>query len=208
MDVGPGGTTVEGAARQGRLIAMIDEAAAAGEGSIVPAGGVAGLMPGYLRYFKWGGRVFLVIGIVSVPAEIALTRPEDRTRTAVGATAGFVGGLAAGAAAGLVCGPGALVCSVVLGIAFGIAGSLASREAAESIYDAATSTGTPVPWSFDPETARALESPSTICPSCHRTSAPASGSFTGFPTTPSTTSLSAEDMRIIIEYLAGPTSGH
>lgn len=145
-------------------------------------GAVVGRMPGYLRYLKWGGRVFLVVGIASVPLEVYLARPEERTRTAVGATAGFAGGLAFGAAAGLVCGPGALVCSVVLGIGFGIAGAMGTRAVAEGMYDLANpSGGTAV---TDPaEQRRIMEMANRAgpCPSCHRAVTPAAPPF-HFPT--------------------------
>jgi hypothetical protein len=91
------------------------------------------------RLLRWGGRLFLVVGIAATGYEIAAAPPAERTRTAIGAASGFVGGLAAGAAAGLVCGPGAPLCSVMLGLTFGLVGGVASRAAAESIYDAAAS---------------------------------------------------------------------
>ncbi|PDV97880.1 DUF4157 domain-containing protein [Candidatus Chloroploca asiatica] len=90
------------------------------------------------RVMRFAGRAFIVVGVVATGYEIATAPPETRTRTAIGATSGFVGGLAFGAAAGLACGPGAPVCSVLLGIGFGIAGGIATRSAAEGIYDAAT----------------------------------------------------------------------
>lgn len=116
---------------QGRLIRAMT-AMEGGEGVAV-----GGLSRG-MQVLKWGGRAMLVVGIVMVPVEVALARPEDRVRTGIGATSGFFGGLAGGAAAGLVCGPGALLCSVVLGIGFGVAGAFGARAVAEGIYDSAT----------------------------------------------------------------------
>jgi hypothetical protein len=88
-----------------------------------------------LQALKWGGRVFFVIGLATIPLEVLWAPSGQKARTAVGATAGFLGGLAAGAAAGLVCGPGAPICSIVLGLTFGIAGALGARALAESLYD-------------------------------------------------------------------------
>jgi len=88
-----------------------------------------------MRYLRWGGRVFFVAGLLTVPAEIALAEEGNRTRTAVGAVSGFAGGFAAGALLGLACGPGAPVCMIVTGLVGGIAGGYVSRAGAESIYD-------------------------------------------------------------------------
>jgi hypothetical protein len=88
------------------------------------------------QVLRWGGRFLIVVGAAATVYEIASAPREQRARTAVGATSGFLGGLAGGAVAGLACGPGALLCSVVLGLAFGIAGGIATRAAAERIYDA------------------------------------------------------------------------
>lgn len=104
---------------------------------------VLGQMSRGMQVLRWGGRVFLVVGVVAGGYEIATAAPEQRARTAVGVTAGFAGGFAAGAAAGLLCGPGAPVCSIGLGLVFGIAGGMASRAAAETIYDAATAPTPP-----------------------------------------------------------------
>lgn len=113
------------------------------EGAIGPPV-VSGMSKG-LQVLKWGGRVFIVIGIAASVAEVA-TAPEGmKVRTAVGAGAGFLGGLALGATAGLVCGPGAPVCSVVLGVGFGVAGGLAARSAAEEIYDVSVNYGKMTP---------------------------------------------------------------
>jgi len=90
------------------------------------------------QVLRWGGRIFIVVGIAATAYEIASAPPEQRARTAVGATSGFLGGLAGGAAAGLLCGPGAPLCSVVFGLTLGIAGALTARAAAEGIYDVAT----------------------------------------------------------------------
>ena len=113
-----------------------------GQGATGGTAAVEGTAAGQLTRFqvlRWGGRFFIVVGIVATGYEIWTAPPAQRTRTAVGATSGFLGGLAAGAAAGLVCGPGALACSVILGLTFGIVGGLAARATAESIYDVATS---------------------------------------------------------------------
>ena len=112
----------------------------AGEPAITPPAAtgppVAGGMSRGLQVLKWGGRVFFVIGVATVPLEVILAPSGSKARTAVGATGGFLGGLAAGAAAGLVCGPGAPVCSLVLGLTFGIAGAFGGRALFEGIYDA------------------------------------------------------------------------
>ena len=125
---------------RGRFVRFV-QGVEAGEQAIAPAGAagapVAASMAKGVQVMKWGGRAFVVVGILTIPAEVALAQPGRRARTAVGATAGFAGGLAAGALAGLVCGPGAPVCSVVLGITFGIAGALGTRAVAEGIYDEA-----------------------------------------------------------------------
>lgn len=141
--LGEGGAVVPRTASQGRLINFTqgDTFAPVPSGTNPTAGGMS---TGF-KVLRWGGRIMIVVGVALTVAEIAMAKPEERARTAVGATAGFVGGLAFGAAAGLVCGPGAPVCSVVLGLTFGIIGGIASREAAESIYDAThpPSTGRP-----------------------------------------------------------------
>lgn len=141
---GTGGAGVEAnTASQGALMRYLQQASRPGDvAAALPEGAVASGMPTGLRVLKWGGRVMIVVGAATVPLEVYLAPPEERTRTAVGATAGFLGGLALGATAGLVCGPGAPVCSVVLGIGFGIAGGLAARGGAEEVYDLAT--GRPV----------------------------------------------------------------
>jgi hypothetical protein len=137
--LGEEGTVVARTASQGRLIQFI-RGVQAGEEAIAPAGAtgapVAAGMSRGLQVVKWGGRAFFVIGLATIPLEVALAPEGQRLRTGVGATAGFAGGVLAGAAAGLVCGPGAPVCSIVLGITFGIAGALGSRALAETIYDA------------------------------------------------------------------------
>lgn len=98
-------------------------------------------MPKSLQVLKWGGRVFIVIGAGLTIYEIVNAPEEQKTRTAIGATSGFLGGLAAGAAAGLLCGPGAIACSLILGLALGIAGAFTARAAAEGIYDDITNPG-------------------------------------------------------------------
>ena len=129
---------------------------------------VIGQMSRGMQVLRWGGRLFMVIGVVATGYEIVTARPEDRARTAAGALSGFAGGLAAGAAAGLVCGPGAPVCSIVLGLGFGIAGGYLARRGAEGIYDDTHPHGTPI---TDPaEIARitAMMNRTAPCPNCHQ----------------------------------------
>ncbi|MEW5930934.1 MAG: hypothetical protein AB1941_26015 [Gemmatimonadota bacterium] len=174
MDIEAGGVEMPGVARQGKLMGFMEaaeDAARAGHPSpvapVAEAGeAVAGSMPRYVKYVKWGGRVFMVIGIATVPAEVYFAPEGQKTRTAVGAGAGFLGGAVAGAAAGLVCGPGAPVCSVVLGIGFGVAGGLASRSLAEGLYDI-YDTGPLGGVPLSPRQLRALEGRSPVCPTCH-----------------------------------------
>jgi hypothetical protein len=140
--VGKGGAVVPGTGSQGRLMGLMKDVAA-GETSAAPVEGalgeaVASGMPRYISVFKWGGRVFFVVGLATIPYEVYKAPPRQRVRTAVTASSGFLGGLAGGALAGLACGPGFLVCSIVLGIGFGTAGYFAARGTAEVIYDAAT----------------------------------------------------------------------
>ncbi len=115
-------------------------------------------MPRGVRLLRTGGRVLLVVGIAVDAYEVYKAPPEQRARTAVGVTGGFVAGLGAGAAAGLACGPGAPVCSVVLGIGFGIAFSWLGRKAAEGAYDLATESSS-----------SKQDKPiyNSECPSCH-----------------------------------------
>lgn len=96
-----------------------------------------------LRLLRWGGRVFVAVGIATSIHEVAAAPAGARARTAVGVGGGFVGGLVAGAAAGLVCGPGAPLCSVVFGIGFGAVGGYLGRAGAERIYNRATGNAAP-----------------------------------------------------------------
>jgi hypothetical protein len=127
----------EGQGLQGRFM----QATADGAETIAPLPGATadsakGSMPRIYRILKWGGRAFVVVGILVAIGE-SVTAPEgQRARTAAREGGGFVGGLALGATAGLLCGPGALACSIVLGIGFGIAGHLLGRAVGEAIYDA------------------------------------------------------------------------
>ncbi|HEX7839183.1 MAG TPA: DUF4157 domain-containing protein, partial [Kofleriaceae bacterium] len=132
--LGEGGTVLPGTASQGRFI-QFTRAVEGGEAVIGSEAAVASGMSRGLQVLKWGGKVFFVIGLATVPIEVALAPEGQRLRTAVGAASGFASGLAAGAAAGLLCGPGAPVCSVVLGLGFGIVGALAGRAAAEALFD-------------------------------------------------------------------------
>lgn len=188
-----GDTPVKGASSQGRLIQTLKSANKVAEvggdiGSVIHVGDelaiagapVVGEMTTKMKLMRWGGRVFLVFGVASVPVEIYFAPEKEKERTAVGATSGFVGGLAAGAVAGLVCGPGALVCSIVLGIGFGIAGGLLSRAIAEDVYDIATGR---IPSSGTGTTIQG----SVVCPSCHalqREDAAAIGVDLSSPTVP------------------------
>jgi hypothetical protein len=106
-----------------------------------------GRMSTGMKYLRWGGRVFFVVGIGAGIAEI-WTAPEGQgTRVAAEVAGGFGGGMlgsaaggaAAGAAAGLVCGPGAPVCSTVLAVGGaiigGIAGGLGGRSLVSWLLD-------------------------------------------------------------------------
>ncbi|KYG03766.1 hypothetical protein BE21_04395 [Sorangium cellulosum] len=140
--LGESGAAARNTASQGRLINFLRNAEA-GAAEVAPVAestgtAVASSMSRGAQVLRWGGRVFLVVGVATIPMEVAMARPEQRTRTAVGATAGFLTGLAGGAAAGLVCGPGAPACSLVLGLTFGIVGTFTGRAVAEEVYDAAT----------------------------------------------------------------------
>ena len=146
-DVGRGGTGVQpNTASQGKLMGWLDDVAddAAKAASSLPEGTTATRMPTGLKVLKWGGRTMTVVGGLLVPLEVYMAPPEERVKTAVGATSGFVGGMLAGAGVGLACGPGAPVCSIVGGIAGGIVGGLAVRSLAESVYDSVTR---PISWS-------------------------------------------------------------
>ena len=90
------------------------------------------------QVLRWGGRLFIVVGVVATGYEIATAPQGQRARTAAASIGGFSGGLAMGALAGLACGPGAPLCSVVLGLSFGLFGTLVGRAAGEGIYDAAS----------------------------------------------------------------------
>lgn len=98
---------------------------------------VVGQMSRGMKYLRWGGRVFFVVGIVTGAAEIGMAEEGQRGRVATEVAAGFgggiAGGMAAGAAAGLVCGPGAPVCSTILAIGGGIIGGIVSRSLVSSI---------------------------------------------------------------------------
>ncbi len=141
-DLGSGGAVVPKTAGQGQFIQVL-KSVESGTGELAPVEGalgpaVVGGMSKGVQVLKWGGRVFIVVGVVAGVAEVATAPEGKKVRTAVGAGAGFVGGLALGATAGLFCGPGAPVCSVVLGLGLGIAGALTARAAAEELYDEAT----------------------------------------------------------------------
>jgi len=140
--IGEGGAIVEGTASQGRLITLMRATSEAAEHATAPPSAtgpaVAGGMTRGMQVLKWGGRVMLVVGVVMIPVEVAMAPEKERTRTAVGATSGFVGGLAAGAALGLVCGPGAPACSIVTGLVGGVIGYFGARAIGEGVYDVAT----------------------------------------------------------------------
>ncbi|MFD3401572.1 DUF4157 domain-containing protein [Kribbella sp. NPDC058693] len=153
-----------GTASQGKLYQLMGEAESGAThlsrppGAIGPA--VAGRMPTALRYIKWGGRVFVVIGIVAGGYEVWAAPKGQKVRTAIGVAGGFGGGLAggalAGAAAGLVCGPGAPVCSLVLGIGGGLVGGVIGALAGRALFEGL----------FDDLTA-STSSSGPPCPSCH-----------------------------------------
>jgi hypothetical protein len=179
----PPGVGPKGTASQGKLYGMIGDAEAGKVTVSQPPGAtgaaVAGRMPAALRYIKWGGRVFVVVGIAAGGYEIYAAPPEQRARTTVGVAGGLGGGFAggaaggalAGAAAGLVCGPGAPVCSLVLGIGGGliggVVGAFGGRALAEAVYDDATApakTGSGAPPFHGKLPGE--------CPSCHRETKP------------------------------------
>jgi len=127
-----------------------------------------------MKVYRWGGRVFLAIGILSVPYETATAPEGQRARTFVGASSGLGGGLAAGAAGaklGLLCGPGAWVCSPILAIGGGLLGAIGARRVAEAIYDFFAGPGSPD--TFIPNYCGE-------CPSCHCVQRP-KGFFETYP---------------------------
>lgn len=175
----PEGVSPQGTASQGKLYGALSEAESGAAPFATPpratGAPVVGSMPQALRYIKWGGRVFIVVGLAASAWEIYSAAPEQRERTTTGVIAGTAGGFAGGAAggalagagAGLVCGPGAPVCSLVFGIGGGLAGgvigALGSRALAETAYDIANPKGVPV---SGPLPAVVGKRP-TECPSCH-----------------------------------------
>jgi hypothetical protein len=156
------------------------------------------------RVLKWGGRVFLVFGVVMTGYEIASAPKEERERTAVGAISGFVGGLAAGAAAGLVCGPGAPVCSLVAGLALGFAGAFGSRAVAEGLYDIANPRGVRVTdekvinKTLEDLAAAEHKSP---CPSCHKSMADIKRNTMTFTVFPRSTKMTSDEISLLKQYL-------
>jgi len=140
--LGEAGAIVEGTASQGRLMRFIQATISNSEHATIPGNAtgpaVAGQMSRTMTVIKWGGRVMIVVAVATIPLEVALAPEEERTRTLVGATSGFLGGLAGGAALGLACGPGAPVCSVITGIIGGTVGYFGTRAASEAIYDRVT----------------------------------------------------------------------
>jgi hypothetical protein len=167
VDVGRGGAVEPNTAGQGQLYRLLTQAEEGEVTLAIPPAAtgapVLGSMPAALRYVKWGGRVFLVVGIVAGGVEIATAPEGQRGRTAVGVAGGFAGGFALGAAAGLICGPGAPVCSVVLGLGLGIAGSLAGRSLAEAVYDSSSQPAAV----YTDEMNRAAHN-GVVCPNCHQ----------------------------------------
>lgn len=175
----PEGVSPQGTASQGKLYGALSEAESGAAPFATPpratGAPVVGSMPQALRYIKWGGRVFIVVGLAAGAWEVYSATPEQRDRTTTGVIAGTAGGFAggaaggalAGAAAGLVCGPGAPVCSLVFGIGGGLVGgvigALGSRALAETAYDIANPRGVPV---SGPLPAVVGKRP-TECPSCH-----------------------------------------
>jgi hypothetical protein len=123
---------------QGRYMQMTADADAIASMPNAVGPPIVSTMPRYVQVLKWGGRVFILIGVGMAVYETAKAPEGKRARTAVGVTGGFVGGLAGGATAGLACGPGAPVCSVVLGLGLGLLGYFVGRSVAEGVYDAAS----------------------------------------------------------------------
>jgi hypothetical protein len=129
---------VPGQASQGRIYGMLNRIEA-GEPTLPMPGAsgppLAGGLSRGMTVLKWGGRVFVAVGIGKLGYDI-ITAPEgERGHVAFVGGMGFAGGFAAGAALGLVCGPGAPVCSVITGIVGGIAGGLAGTELGEAIWN-------------------------------------------------------------------------
>jgi Domain of unknown function (DUF4157) len=145
VDMASKGQTLKNNASQGKFIEAL-KSAESGASEIAPMDGALGQavvggfknVPKYVKVLKYGGRAFFVIGMAASVIEVVTAKDGEKTRTAIGAGAGFLGGLAMGATAGLVCGPGAPVCSVVLGLGFGLFGSLTARTLAEEVYDVST----------------------------------------------------------------------
>jgi hypothetical protein len=159
------------------MITEAEIAAAAGHPSpIAPVGAatgeaVASSLSTGAKVLKYGGRVFLVVGVGASVYSIASAAPAERERVVVeeaaGWVGGFVGGAIAGASAGLFCGPGAPVCSFVLGLTGGFVGSLAGAGVATLAYDVSHRRGVPI---TDPAEQRAaMEAANThVCPNCHQ----------------------------------------
>jgi hypothetical protein len=220
VDIGRGGTPGPNTAGQGQLYGLLGDAEAGRVQLSMPpeATGlpVAGSMPTAFRYIKWGGRVFLVVGIVTSVAEVATAPGDQMVRTAVGVGGGFAGGFALGATAGLICGPGALACSVILGLGLGVLGSVAGRSLAEAAYDAGATHGTPAVYTDDMN--RAAHG-GVLCPNCH---APLEQRWTPLSSSPGGSiidtvqlkspggrarTLSDADIRVIQQFLEPPAAG-
>jgi hypothetical protein len=192
-DIGPEGV-VPRTASQGRIYRMIGDAeAAAKAGEPSPIAGmpgatgeaVAGSMSTGLKVIKYGGRVFIVVGLVVSAAEIYNATEEERPRVitteAAGWAGGFAGGFGAGALAGLACGPGAPVCSVLFGLGGGVLGALGARALAGEIYDELHPKGQPVTDPLERRRLAQLANRPPVCPQCHGLMHPAGAPPPGGP---------------------------
>lgn len=104
--------------------------------SVPHAGGpIVAQMPRRLQVIKWGGRVFIVGGVVWSAYNVATAEEGHWDNQLARELGGFAGGFALGAAAGLICGPGAPVCSFVAGVGLGVVGGFLGSELAGRTYD-------------------------------------------------------------------------
>lgn len=185
-DLGPEGSFAPRTASQGRVYGMIADAEKAGEAGLpspiasMPGAtgeAVAGSMSGGLKVIKYGGRVFLVVGVAVSAYDIYSATSEERPRVitteAAGWAGGFAGGFAGGALAGLACGPGAPVCSVLFGLGGGILGALGTRALAGEIYDELHQQSRPVTDPLEQRRLAQMANRPAVCPNCHAPMRPA-----------------------------------